>query len=205
MALTDETQESQDRHTPRTRGNTRGRLVAAAERVLTEQGYDAATVKEIGRAAGVAPGLVHYYFADKDALLAEVLREASERHLAEMSGLAAAQPPRELLAAALAERKRRVNETPEWYRMRYDLFALGLRNRALLPGVAVLLANGRLGIGNIVRKISGGQVPNPEAVAAVFLAALDGLGLQKLADPSFDLDEAYRVLAHLAGTLLAEA
>ena len=104
----------------------------------------------------MAPGLVHYYFADKAALLVAVLQEISERHLTEMSALAASLPPRQLLAAAFTERKRRVTEMPEWYRMRYDLFALGLRNPAMMPGVAALLANGRLGIGNIVRTISGG-------------------------------------------------
>ena len=133
-----------------------------------------------------------------------MLQEISERHLTEMSALAASLPPRQLLAAAFTERKRRVTEMPEWYRMRYDLFALGLRNPAMMPGVAALLANGRLGIGNIVRTISGGGVADPEAVAAIFLAALDGLGLQKLADPSFDLDGAYQALAQVANTLLTQ-
>src|SRR5216683_2405650 len=49
--------------------DTRERIVAAAFRSLAEHGYEAATVKDIAREAGVAPGLVHYYFETKEELL----------------------------------------------------------------------------------------------------------------------------------------
>ncbi|MBV8720318.1 MAG: helix-turn-helix transcriptional regulator, partial [Chloroflexi bacterium] len=52
----------------------RARIVDAAFHVIAERGYAAASIKAIARAAGVAPGLVHYYFASKEDLLIEVLR-----------------------------------------------------------------------------------------------------------------------------------
>lgn len=179
------------------RGNTREKIVAAAARVLGERGYEATTVKAIARAAGVAPGLVHYYFEGKEALLVAVLHEAAERHLAETAARRASLAPQELLAAALADRKRRVADEPEWYRLRYEFFALGLRNPALMPGVARLLASGREGIGGVVERVAGGVRPDREALAAVLLGALDGLALQKLADPAFDLDAAFAAVAQL--------
>lgn len=187
----------------RTRGNTRAKIVAAAAQVLGEHGYEAATVKQIARAAGVAPGLVHYYFEGKEALLAAVLHEAAERHLAETAGRRAALTPAELFDAELADRKRRVTDEPAWYRLRYEFFALGLRNPALMPGVARLLASGRAGAAAVIQRIAGGTRPglDAEALAAVFLAALDGVALQKLADPSFDLDAAFAALAQLAACL----
>lgn len=192
----------------RERGQTRARIVEAAARVLAERGYEAATIKEIARTAGVAPGLVHYYFADKDALLVAVLKDAATRHIAETARLGAERTPRAVLEAALDTRRRRVGDEPGWYRLRYELFALGLRNPGILPGVADLLADGRAGISEVLRHITpnGTLVPGEpasEATAAVFLAAVDGLGLQRLADPTFDLDAAYAVLARLAATLLA--
>jgi len=44
----------------------RARIVAAAYRVLVEQGYRAASIKTIARSAGVVPGLIHYYFTSKE-------------------------------------------------------------------------------------------------------------------------------------------
>lgn len=47
----------------------REEIVAALLRVLAERGWAAATTAEIARAAGLAPGLVHYYFASKQEIL----------------------------------------------------------------------------------------------------------------------------------------
>ncbi len=55
--------------------STRERIVAAAYRVLSEQGSHATSIKEIAKAAAVAPGLVHYYFESKEQLLLEVTRD----------------------------------------------------------------------------------------------------------------------------------
>src|SRR5215469_12497638 len=59
--------------------DNRERLIAAGEAILAEKGIEATTVKEIARRAGVSPGLFHYYFKSKDALLLAVLYEAGGR------------------------------------------------------------------------------------------------------------------------------
>lgn len=175
----------------------RARIIAAAYRVLAEKGYEGATVKEIARAAGVAPGLVHYYFASKDELLVAMLQEESQRYSAAMQRLAASVPAEDLTRLAMAEPERRTLEQPEWYRLRYALFALALHNPTLAPAVRRLLAGGRAGIATLVSKALGEQASNPDAVAAVLLAAFDGLALQKIVDPAFDLEGAYRVLIRM--------
>ena len=48
--------------------NTRDRVLAAARRVFTEKGYDAASLRQIARDAGVDAGMVRHYFADKAGL-----------------------------------------------------------------------------------------------------------------------------------------
>ena len=184
--------------------NTRAAIIAGAYQVLAEQGYEAASIKEIARAAGVAPGLVHYYFKSKDELLVAVLQEASDRYCRQMEAMASAPRTGDWSDAGLAEPQRRVTEQPEWYRLRFELFALGLRNPAILPGVADLLARGRQGIADTTGKLAGADIADAEAVGAILLACFDGLALQKLADPGFDLEAAYRVLARLAPALLKQ-
>ena len=95
------------------------------------------------------------------------------------------------MLAAFAEPKQRLAQESEWYRLRCELFALGLRNPKFLPAALAILVEGRRCIGELVRKIAGQSVAEPNATAAVLLAALDGLALQHLLDPNFDYEAAY--------------
>ena len=190
----------------RERERSRDRIVDAAYRILAEKGYDATTFKEIARSAEAAQGLIHYYFGSKDRLLLEVLKETSERTRQEMQRFVAALPeerPRRGMSA-LSQQKERVARQPEWYRLRYELFALGLRKPELLPSVGELLAKGRRGIGEVLSMLSGKEVADEEALSAVMLACFDGLALQKLVDPDFDLDGAYKVLDRMIGSVMKE-
>lgn len=67
---------------------TRERLLAAAERLLAADGYDAVSVRSICAEAGVNPAAVHYHFGSKQALVAALLEERLGPLWA--SGLAAA-------------------------------------------------------------------------------------------------------------------
>jgi AcrR family transcriptional regulator len=49
------------------------RLVAAAEEVVAEHGYDGTSTNRVATRAGVSPGSLYQYFPDKDALISEVL------------------------------------------------------------------------------------------------------------------------------------
>ena len=58
------------------------KLVEAAVEELREHGYDGLTVRNVARAAGVAPATAYTYFASKDHLVTEVFwrrLEASPR------------------------------------------------------------------------------------------------------------------------------
>ena len=116
------------------RADNRERLIDAGYTVLSEQGYQATTVKAVARVAGVSPGLFHYYFASKEELLVAVLREAGARYGRLMQELRATVPPDRFLEAAFATLRERAVREPGWYRLRYELFALGLRDPTFLPG-----------------------------------------------------------------------
>jgi AcrR family transcriptional regulator len=171
--------------------------VAAAYRLLAEKGYDSATMKEIAGAAGVAPGLIHYYFESKDHLLKEVLIEAGARYVKEVERWCTQLTREQLQQVTFTEPKQRVLTEPEWFRLRSELFALGLRNPNFHDALRLMLSTGRQCITRLVYQIAGDDIANPEAVAAVLLATFDGLALQKLADPAFNIDSAYQVLTQM--------
>ncbi|MEU1391010.1 MULTISPECIES: TetR/AcrR family transcriptional regulator [unclassified Nonomuraea] len=69
----------------RARGaDKRRRLMAAAARVLHEQGVERTTIADIAEAAGVPVGNVYYYFKTKDELILAALSEHAG-HLAELT------------------------------------------------------------------------------------------------------------------------
>lgn len=180
-------------------GNTRKQLIDSAYKVLAEKGYEATSVKEIAREAGVSPGLVHYYFASKEELFVAVVKEATDEYCRQMESLRVAFSGSELASTALAEPMQRSKSQPDWYRLRYELFVLGLRNPTLLPGVTELIQKGREGVMETIQAVA----PNLDSetsnrLAAILFACFDGLALQALVDPDFDIDGSYTLLAQMA-------
>jgi AcrR family transcriptional regulator len=63
---------------------TRERVLAAARDLFADQGYDAATVRQIANCAGVAVGSVFTCFASKGEILSEVMKDRLEALYAEL-------------------------------------------------------------------------------------------------------------------------
>src|SRR3989441_10477455 len=59
--------------------DTRAKILHAAFTVLSRQGYENSSIKEIAEEAGVAQGLVHYYFKSKQQLVLAVLFEVCKK------------------------------------------------------------------------------------------------------------------------------
>ncbi len=59
---------------------TRERLLATAEGLFAEKGYDGTSLSEITRQSGVVKGLFYYYFSDKEALFNAIVERYFEAH-----------------------------------------------------------------------------------------------------------------------------
>ncbi|MCU1493181.1 MAG: hypothetical protein JWO62_945 [Acidimicrobiaceae bacterium] len=94
----------------RSAAESRERLLTAAVELFAEHGYEATTVREIGRRADLDPTLIARYFGSKAALYLESLRRG---------GFGADSPPPDLTDPAgvteLLERVRRNGLTPTFY------------------------------------------------------------------------------------------
>jgi AcrR family transcriptional regulator len=173
------------------RADNRERLIAAGYTVLSEKGYEATTVKEVARVAGVSPGLFHYYFASKEELLVAVLHEAGVQYGRLMRDLRTSVPADRFLGTAFAALRERVRQEPGWYRLHFELYALGLRNPTLQPVLGELLGVIRKMFTQAFMEVTGGDEQRAQALAAVVLSCFDGLALQQLAQPDLDLAGAY--------------
>jgi AcrR family transcriptional regulator len=189
---------------------TKERIIAAASKVLAEKGYEATTLREISREAQAAPGLVHYYFGGKDELLVEVLQAAGRRFHQRMERLVQQVPVEQSLEAALTQLYERVDLEPDVYRLRYESFSLGLHNPLIKPRVRERLAQRRNELGSVIAKVlenmertdgAKSSSLDPTLLAALLLSIFDGLALQKIMDPTFDLEAAYRLLTQMLHAL----
>ncbi|CCE75261.1 TetR/AcrR family transcriptional regulator [Clavibacter nebraskensis] len=66
------------RRGPRTSGDARGSIIAAARLLFIESGADRVSARRIAASAGVDPSLVRYYFGSLEALLEEALRPSED-------------------------------------------------------------------------------------------------------------------------------
>ncbi len=62
-------------------------IVAGLQAVMAETGYERASIAAIGRAAGLTPGLVHYHFSSKQAVLLALVDRLIEGLRARFAGL----------------------------------------------------------------------------------------------------------------------
>jgi len=180
----------------------RDRIIAAAYEVLSEKGYDKASTKEIAMTAGVAQGLINYYFPSKDLLFAEVFRRETQRYCSSFDiPIPSGNEPLTIatIMDILEVPKSRALEEPDWFRLRYELYAIGLRNDSARATLKEMLEMKRASISETVEAASGLPKEMSDTFASIFYAVIEGLGLQKVADPSFKYDEAYEMLAQMVG------
>ncbi len=88
------------------REQRRARILDAAATVFARRGYQRATMKEIATEAGIAPGTIYLYFANKRDLLLgiadQLITRPVDRQLADVASLSA----EDYVAAILRERIR---------------------------------------------------------------------------------------------------
>ncbi len=192
--------------TARPRTDARPRIVQAAFDVLADQGSHAASIKEIAKAAGVAPGLVHYYFDTKEALLLEVVRNCCEQYRAEMNTIELPTDPIDRTKLLFRWSRARAKAQPGWYKVFTDLTAMALRDAALAKEVSVLIREMRQHIALLIvalERDAGAPLPvGAESLAAVIMSAADGLVVRSMVDRTLAYDEAHDVLEAMVIALI---
>ncbi len=94
------------------------RILAAADKLFSERGYDGVSARDLAREAGVTKAAVFYYFDGKDGLYAQVLRGYYAAHEAALSGALAVEGGlRERLHAVVDRYLDFVSENARYARM----------------------------------------------------------------------------------------
>jgi AcrR family transcriptional regulator len=163
----------------------RSKIVHAAANVLGRQGYGATSLKDVAREAGVAPGLLHYYFESKEDLLLEVVVVMERQMIAEWrAAVAGVDDPLERIVAGLDHAEARCSEQPEFLRLVLDLYTASLSSPALRLRCAALCSHLVDEIEIEVRRALGPlpaySLVAPRDLAGAIVAAIDGIALSGL-------------------------
>ncbi|WP_245789786.1 TetR/AcrR family transcriptional regulator [Streptosporangium canum] len=184
---------------PRTRGaDKRRQLMAAAARVLHQQGVERTTIADIAHAADVPVGNVYYYFKTKDALIQAALAEHSG-HLAGLIGELDKLPsPLERLKA-LVDLWVGQRDVAARYGCPTGTLAVELDKRAeggmdLEAGKVI-----RLLLDWVERQFRELGLPDPDDLALTLVAAYQGMSLlaNALRDPEIMTREGSRLIRWL--------
>lgn len=177
---------------------TRQRLLAAAVELVQEVGWGAVSTRAVAQRAGVRPGVVHYHFRSVTDLLVEATVPALRSMVDELVALVEATDDvpagiEAMLRAAAGYAAGYAAGEPV-SRLTAEAFLAATRVPRLRTELAALLVQAR---GHVAGWLRRHGEPDPEAVATVLVAALDGLILHLAVDEQTDLSGAARVLRAL--------
>jgi AcrR family transcriptional regulator len=184
-------------------------LLEAAKRLLMDRGFDALRLEAIAREAGVNKAMIRYYFGDKAGLVAALvdllLHDATEALVTSTEAL----PRGDARVHTHVVGTRRLMDAPEFMAF-FDVLPHALRDEALRRRIADLYVwyremNIRCLGGDDSLPTSGGDegMSRDAALAALFVAAIDGLAIQAaLAPEGFDLGACLAALEEAMRSLL---
>ncbi|EME67204.1 transcriptional regulator [Rhodococcus ruber BKS 20-38] len=176
---------------------TRAQLMEAALGLIAERGWGAVTTRSVAERAGLRPGLVHYHFTSVTDLLVDASLEAARREVGRIVEAATAESGLGGLGRML-DAATSYDSTDPTTTTFTEMLLAATRHERLRDGLAELLRESRAVMAQWLRREKAAVV-NPEASAALLMAALDGLVLHRLIDPQVrDLD-VRRALRRLAG------
>ncbi len=171
----------------------RDRLLDAALTVFAREGVDAASIKKIGRAAGVAPALIYHYFESKEALLAAVVqRHGFLPQLQRMLAVPPAAPAVDMLPRIARQMYELLAERADLVRV---VMATSQTNPEMRKRMDTLTAEAQaLLAGYLQARIEAGEVRVHSAQAAARML-LFTVVMWRLADaPAAELDDAIGLL-----------
>jgi len=176
----------------------REQIVRATVRCLARDGYARLTMKKVAREAGVSQGSLHYYFADKRAMLVATLTAVSrdlDRRVAAAQSRAPREPAARLRALVRTCLEVAVDRSEFWV-VFLEFWGEMVHDRRLRAVNAEVYTRTRRLLGRLIADgVRAGRfrAVDPERAAAVVLGLVDGVSLQLTFDPrAFTVPEAAR-------------
>ena len=181
--------------TPNRRGvRSRELVLDAAERVMAEQGFEAATLARIVEEAGIPLSSVYHYYGSKDGILLAVMERGAERFFADLPDWNRRMGrPAEHLATVLSTAAGTLERHPNFLRL-LIVFAVQPPARGGDEIEDVVARVRRLGLDRLREQIAVAFGDDPESavtirLARIALATIDGAFVASQAEAAVTLEQ----------------
>jgi AcrR family transcriptional regulator len=187
--------------TPNRRGiKSRELVLDAAERVMAEHGFEAATIARVVEEAGIPLSSVYHYYGSKDGVLLAVMERGAERFFADLPvSERRTGRPRQQLARVISRAAETLERHPDFLRL---LIVFAAQPPAVAGGeIQGVVARVRaLGLERLRHEMAiafDDQPDSPVAdrLARFALAAFDGAFVASRTDRALGIEELLRPLA----------
>ncbi len=180
---------------PKLPSDSRAKILEAAFGVLSREGYENVSIKDIAEEAGVAQGLVHYYFKSKQQLVLAVLFEVCKKmDVYTAEGTEGALEAFENFKALLRDRG-------DAHTLYIQLIGVGLHDKEIGAGIRENIRTERGKVEELARQVLEERETDPapaRAIAGAVWGGVIGIMVQKMVDPDFNADEAVDALSAMS-------
>ena len=183
------------------------RILDAARNVLARRGYAGTTVSLVAAEAGVSRGLLHYYFQNKEHMLARVIDENMAASVVLIRDLLARSHSAAEIADRLVEAMQQLfKHDPDFFNLFFEAWAVARQSPTVEVQLQSLYGQFRLAIqAGLQAAIDRGDITPAipiEGLSAILTSIIDGLGLQLITETDLLTDNRLWEAAHQAIRLL---
>src|SRR5215831_9346057 len=163
--------------------------------VLSRNGYENTTINEVADSAQVSRGLLHYYFKDKEEMVAKSLAFGfGPMWDSSVGNLSSSRSPEQLVDNMIEILKKNVKENPDFSSLLFEMWVSSRRSekikKVFYDGLSEAVARlskllafaSSLGVVKI-------NTEESEGIVRILLAMYQGLAIQLLTDPEKISDE----------------
>jgi len=169
------------------------RILKAARSILAQKGYAGTTINLVAAEAGVSRGLLHYYFKNKEEMLATVIRANMGLSVTLITDLLENSTSASDFAARLVAALRNVLQNdPDFFHLFFEGWAVARQSPLVGQTLAELYGKFRLAMSQGLEKAKQNGIIEPKlpisSVATLLTGLMDGLGLQMITEPDLAAD-----------------
>lgn len=157
--------------------------------LLAKKGYENTTINDIADAAGISRGLLHYYFKDKEDLVAKALTFGFGPMWDNSVGkIQSARSPEQLVDTMIDVLKKNIRENPDFSALLFEMWVSGRRSTKIRQVFndgfeeAISRLKGLVEFASTVGIIKINK-DDSEGIIRILLAMYYGLAIQLLANP----------------------
>ncbi len=164
------------------------KILTAVRTLLAKKGYMRTTISLVAEEAGVSRGLLHYYFKNKDEMLATVIKENMEISILMIQSVFTRHKTARGYASGITKILQDVMEKdPDFFHLFFEGLAVARHSSIVHQELVNLYGRFRVALEGCLENAVAQKAISPElpitALAAIITGIIDGMGLQLLTEP----------------------